>query len=297
MFIRFIAHAGFYIEEKGYSIFLDPWFFDSVIERPIIESIGGGFKTIDFQIPQSTDSPERYAPDAILISHFHPHHSPARDIRALCENSLSKGKKIKIFFPTPSATMEENIRAKVPGDVEKVGVSPGDTFSIGPFSITAKEHTVPYHTAWHVASPSGSLLHIADGRLNKDNFLRRPDPVWENLHGISPSFLFLSAGGHSERAEKNNEHLIIPAGIFTPVEAAEIVKIVTPKAASLVGIYNHSIWKNRHEYIQPAPFCEDEFQWAASWLSPQTRHVRLTPGMTLGIGEDSISPMCEVYMR
>ncbi len=297
MLVRFIAHAGLYIEEEGYSIFLDPWFSDSTIERPIIESIGGGFKTIDFQIPQSTDSVERYAPDAIFISHFHPHHSSAKDIRALCENSLSKGKKIRIFFPTPSQTMEENIRAKLPGDVDKVAAAPRDTFAVGPFSIEAKEHTVPYHTAWHITSPSGAVLHIADGRFNKDQFLRKPDPVWEKLKGLSPSFLFLSAGGHSQRVEKNNERLIMPAGIFTPTEAAEIAKIVAPKAASLIGIYNHSIWKNRYEYIQPAPFCEDEFQWAISWLSPQTRHVRLTPGLTLGTGEEHLMPTSEIYIK
>ncbi len=296
MLIRFIAHAGFYIEEKGYSIFLDPWFSDSTIERPIIESLGGGFKTIDFQIPQNMDSTERYAPDAIFISHFHPHHAPARDIRALCENSLAKGKKIKICYPAPNAVMEENIRAKLPGDVEKIAAKPGDTFSVGPFSIEAKEHTVPYHTAWHITSASGSVLHIADGRSNKDPFFRKPDPIWERLKGLSPSFLFLSAGGHSQRVEKDNERIIMPAGIFTPTEAAEIAKIVNPKIASLIGIYNHSIWKNRYEHIQPAPFCEEEFQWAVSWLSPRTRHVRLIPGMTLGIGEEHLLPVCEVYM-
>ena len=297
MLIRFIAHAGIYIEEQGYSILLDPWFFDSTLDRPIIESIGGGFKTIDFQIPQSTDSPDRYAPDAIFISHFHLHHAPARDIRALCENSLSKGKKITIFYPNPNAVMEENIRAKLPAGVERTAAEAGNTFSIGPFVIEAKQHTVPYHLAWHIASPSGSVLHIADAKFNKDHFVRRPDPTWEKLKDFAPSFIIMSAGGHSQRVENSNGRSIKPAGIFTPMEAAEIVQMIAPKAVSLMGIYNHSIWKNRYEYIQPAALCEEEFQWAVSWLAPHTKHIRLTPGFTLGIGEKHLSTICDAYVQ
>ena len=288
MLVRFIAHAGLYIEEAGFSLLIDPWFLDSTIEYPILESVGGGFKTIDFQIPKTPEQVEQYAPDAFLISHFHAHHSPVRDIRMLSENSLAKGKSIALYYPAGTEEAEANVRAKVQGAVVKHPVNPGFSTKIVPFTIEAKTHTVPFHTAWLVTSSTGSVLHIADAWVNKDRMLRKLDPLWLELRNISPSFLFLSAGGHVERSEQNGERLLFEAGILSPTEAAQITQVIAPRAAGIIGVYNHSIWKNRHEYFQAAPFAEDEFLWATAWLTPNLPIIRLRPGMTLGVGEQML---------
>ena len=295
MLVRFIAHAGLYIEEAGFSLLIDPWFLDSTIEYPILESIGGGFKTIDFQIPKTPEQVEQYSPDAFLISHFHAHHSPVRDIRMLSENSLAKGKSVALYYPAGTDESESNVRAKVQGAVVKHPVHPGFSTKIGPFTIEAKAHTVPYHTAWFVTSTTGSVLHIADAWVNKDRTLRKLDPVWLELRDVSPTFLFLSAGGHAERSEKDGKRLLFEAGILSPTEAAQITQVIAPRAASVIGVYNHSIWRNRHEYFQQAPLAEDEFLWATAWLTPNTPVIRLRPGMTLGVGEQALRDRTAFY--
>ncbi|MDO8408301.1 MAG: MBL fold metallo-hydrolase [bacterium] len=297
MLVRFIAHAGISIEEEDFSILIDPWFFDSTPEYPVIESIGGGFKTIDFQIPRTTEKIEGYAPDAILVSHFHPHHSPVRDIRLLCQNSLAQGKQINLFHPLPSGAIEKNLQERVGPGVTRHGMEPGETCTIGPCTIEAKEHTMPFHRAWYVTSKTGSVLHIGDGTINKDSTSRLTDPVWEQLRGLAPSVLFLSSGGHNLRlTDKDGKRRIREAGICTPVEAARVAQVVQPRVVAAFGFYNHSIFKNRIEHILPAPQTEEEFQWAVSWLAPETRNVRLTPGYTFGIGDTNLRATCDTYL-
>lgn len=297
MLVRFIAHAGISIEEDGYSILIDPWFLDSTPEYPVIESIGGGFKTIDFQIPKATEQIERYAPDAILVSHFHPHHSPIRDIGVLSQNSLSQGKEIRLYHPKANAETEQNLARNMIKGVKREGLEPNDKRKIGPFTIEAKRHTVPFHTAWLVTSTTGSVLHIADARLNRDEKIRVPDEAWEELRGLAPSVLFLSTGGHSlQRTGKDGTRTILEGGIFSPVEAAQVTKIISPRSVAGIGFYNHSIWKNRVEYILPAGLTEEQFRWAISWLAPEIRNVRLTPGFSFGIGEPMLAHACSLYL-
>jgi L-ascorbate metabolism protein UlaG (beta-lactamase superfamily) len=297
MLVRFIAHAGISIEEAGHSLLIDPWFLDSTVENPLIESIAGGWSTIDFQIPKTEEPIERHTPDAILVSHFHPHHSPARDIKFICDNSLALGRTMQLLYPSPNEAMEATLSERVPKGIARKGVTPNEKFKIGPFSIQSLEHTVPFHTAWHVSSTTGSVLHIADGRLNKDRFSRKPDAAWENIKGLSPSLFLLSIGGHSQRVtEKDGKRSINEAGIFTAVEGAQITQLVNPKAAAAIGIYNHSIWKNRLEYIRSTPQSEEEFQWALSWLTPGTKNLHLVPGCTIGIGDSSLQGTCDTYI-
>jgi|GEM_PF-2860775 len=297
MEVRFIAHAGVAIEEKGFQLLIDPWFFDSTPEHPVIESIGGGFKAIDFQIPKTSEKIENYAPDVILVSHFHSHHSPMRDIRTLCENSTAKGKTVHLFSPEPSEEAERNLLERVPSAVIRKGIRSDEPFTIGPFIIEAKGHTNPYHQSWFVKTKTGSLLHIGDGRLHNNRSIRTPDPVWLRLKGLRPSILLLSMGGNSLRIEKDGARQILEASTLTPIEAALITQLVGPKVVGGIGFYNHSMWKNRNEYIYPASQNEEVFEWAVSWLSPETKNVRLRPGYTFAIGTaDLLRKKFDMYL-
>ena len=86
MKVTFIAHAGISITEKESEVLIDSWFTDSTVARPLIQPLWG-FPTIDFQIPKTEDRPSNHNPDAVLISHFHSHHSPHGDIMALVAQS------------------------------------------------------------------------------------------------------------------------------------------------------------------------------------------------------------------
>jgi L-ascorbate metabolism protein UlaG (beta-lactamase superfamily) len=297
MLVRFIAHAGISIEEDNYCVLIDPWFLDSTPEYPVIESIGGGFKTIDFQIPKTQENIERYKPDVILVSHFHPHHSPHRDITMLCQNSLAHGKQVILVHAETGEREEKVLRERVIQGVDRRSVKAGDTFTVGPFTIEAKQHTAPVHQAWHVRSKTGSVVHIGDGMLNRDPFSRKLDDAWTALKNLSPSILFLSTGGHNVRVrEKNGDPDILAAGIFSPVEAAKVAQVIAPRAVAPFGFYNHSIWKNRLEYINSAPQTEEEFQWAISWLAPRMKNIRLIPGQEFGIGDVALKDTCDFYL-
>ncbi len=297
MFVKFIAHAGMYVEEEGFSLLLDPWFFDSTPEHPIIQSIGGKFDTIDFQIPKTTERIETYAPDAILFSHFHPHHAPARDVQMLCKNSVDVGKKPVLMYATPTKETETSLHSHVSPHIQRHGMELEESVSIGPFTIVAKDHTEEFHRTWYVFSKTGSVLHIGDGRLNREKKIRGFDLAWEKLRGLKPSFLFLSAGGHAVRiTKKDGARALHDACILTPVEAVKVAKIIDPRAVAPIGFYNHSIWKNRTEYIRPSTQIEEEFEWGASWLIPHIRQARLVPGYTLGIGEKHLKESCDLYL-
>ncbi len=282
MRIRFIAHAGIYVEEDGVSILIDPWFRDSTQENPVIESIGDSFKTIDFQIPQTTEKIENYSPDAILVSHFHPHHAPARDVQMLCENSLKVGKSISFLYPRRNEELEAELSKKLPLNVDRIPISPGYTKIIGPLTIEARAHSSVGHTCWYVHSKAGSVLHITDGSFNRDVLVRVPDIAWESLGDLCPSFLFINAGGHSMRRERNDgERYILEGSAFTAIEAATITQHIKPRSVGLIGFYNHSIWKGRSEYIRTAWQSLEEFEWARAWVAPHAKHVILSPGFEI----------------
>lgn len=299
MFVKFIAHAGMYVEEEGFSLLLDPWFFDSTPDFPVIEGLGAEmWKTIDFQIPKTYEKIEEYTPDAILISHFHPHHSPVRDISLLSQQSLNLGKKIMILHPRIELQKDFGIGSKVIAGVGRKGLIPGEEITIGPFIIEALEHTVPDHNAWYIKSATGSLVHIADGRMNRDQESRKMDVVWSKLKDLSPTYLFLSSGSHSNKIVlQDGTKDIFEAGVFTPVEAVKVVATINPRITSLIGIYNHSIWRGRQEYILPAHLIEDEFEWAMWLVYPKTRFIRLRPGITLGVNEPDRQKECHIYLE
>ena len=298
MLVRFISHAAISIEESGYNILIDPWFLDSTQEHHLIKSIGGGFDTIDFQIPQTTEKISQYTPDAIFVSHFHPHHSPMRDINILCQNAIANKKEIIIGYPTPNEQMENALSERIPKGVIKKPMAHGVSITVGPFTIESKQHTVPFHNAWYIRSQKGSVLHLADGAINKDIFNRKVDNAWMALEKIKPDILFISSGGHSAReTNKDGTRTIREAGIFTAVEAAKVTRIIEPKAVALIGCYNHSIWKNRHEYIRQASQVLEEFDWAISYLNSDIKHLYIKPGNIFAINEPSYIKKCSAYFE
>jgi hypothetical protein len=286
MLVRFIAHAGVYLEEDGHSLVIDPWFLDSTPEHPVIESIGGGFRTIDFQIPKTTENIASYAPDAILISHFHPHHSPLRDIQILVKNSGDNKKNVTVLYPRPSDAMEAHVTDALPSTVVHRECIVGDQITIGPFTIETRGHTVPFHNSWYVRSSTGSVLHMTDARMNRDRLLRAPDKIWSDLANLAPSILFISAGGHSVRfSDKEGSKTIWESEALSAVDAAKITTLIKPKAVGIIGVYNHSVWKNRTEYILPTAITLEQFEWALSWLCPAIEHRHLFPGYSFRTGK------------
>ncbi len=300
MLVNFIAHAGVSIKEKGGLVFgketsllIDPWFTDSTVEKPIMEVIYG-YPTIDFQIPKTIDRTENYTPNIILLSHLHAHHSPAIDLFSLA----GKSKKLIIAHPDLGEKNAEikNRFAQFP-QVELRPSLNGNKFTVGNFHITAIEHTVKNHLAWYVVSSSGSVLHITDAKLNRDSKKREIDEVWKSFENLNPNLLLISAGGNSNRREKEGKRYILEASCLTPVEGANITKLINPKVVSLIGIYNHSIWKNRTEFIPPTSFSEDAFHWATSWLSPEIKCVFMKPGHTFGIGDVLLATDVDTYIN
>ncbi len=296
MLVRFIAHAGIAIEEDGYQLLIDPWFLDSTIEHPVIESIGATFKTIDFQIPKTTEEIKDYAPDAVALSHFHAHHSPARDIQMLCANSLNRGKNIHILHPK-IGDAEPFLSSRLPTEVLRHPMVAGEKFTVGPFVIRAEKHTLSFHNSWFVSSRSGSVLHIADASFHSNGALRSPDPIWKDLSALSPSVLFVSMGSHQRRiSTKEGGRSILPASTLLPTEAALVTQILSPRAVGGIGFYNSSIWRGRLEYMPPTFQTEEEFEWAISWLAPHIRNIRLLPGHTFGIGDTALREICTTYI-
>ncbi len=286
MQVTFIAHAGIAITEGDQEILIDPWFTDSTIDHPLIEPIAG-YPTIDFQIPKTLDVPSAHTPDAVLISHFHSHHAPHDDIMSLVARSA--GTK-RTLFGHPDIG-ERNVAVSntfaIWPHVEVTPMRGDDTRVVGACSVRARTHTVPNHLAWHIESAAGSVLHIADPVLNTDNAKRVVDEAWEAFRDLAPSVLFINAGGNSLRREKDGVRTVLESGALSPVEAAKVVALIRPRLVSLIGCYNHSVWRNRQEYIPPAGQVEEEFAWALSWLAPEVRFVAAKPGYTYGIGESA----------
>jgi L-ascorbate metabolism protein UlaG (beta-lactamase superfamily) len=295
MLIEFIAHAGICVKEEESSVLIDPWFADSRLDAPLMQSIGGGHQTIDFQIPPARSGRGCYAPDAILLSHLHAHHSNREDVIGLVEQSVDK--PITVAYPTQTGS-EDSVRRQL-AEFSLATALPcveRQSFTLGRFQISSFEHTVADHRAWYVRSASGSVLHIADARFNKDRKVRSADALWQSYAELSPDVVFLSAGGNSIRFSDTEQPVIAESVILSPVEAAQVVQILKPKVAVVIGCYNHSIWRNRVEYIRSSAQIEEEFEWALSWLLPNARHVRVRPGHRFGLGDESLAMCVDTYL-
>lgn len=281
MIIKFIAHAGFAIQEDGFTLVIDPWFRDSTPEDPLIEGINRK-QTIEFQIPPAKDKIEDYSPNCILLSHFHVHHSPFRDVRGLVENALGD-----VLFAYPNGYANKIVENRF-GDLKYVTLRPtdnGESFVVGPFTISALSHTVQGHLAWSIKSKTGHLLHIADGAANTDFDVNALHQVWDKFDDIKPDLVCMSAGRNSLRIEKEGQKEILESGCFSPIQAARLIKKIKPKAVSPIGNHNHSFKKNRLEFIPDTYLNEEEMRWALSWLSSETKFIPVRPGHTFSLGE------------
>lgn len=281
MVVKFIAHAGIAIEDAGCMLLVDPWFRDSTLEEPIIEGINGK-KSIEFQIPPTKEHIEDYSPMAILISHFHTHHSPLKDITTLIENTYHD-----ITLAHPDGYANDITKEKL-GKFRHLVLRPTNDkefFTVGPFTITAFSHTVINHLAWSIKSNTGHVLHLADGQANKNLAINALDPLWDYFSDLSLDLVFMSAGRNSLLVEKDGQRSIVEAGCFSPVQAARLIQKIKPKAISPIGNHNHSYKKNRLEFIPETSANEEELRWAMSWLAPETKFVPVRPSHSFSIGE------------
>lgn len=281
MIVRFIAHAGFALQEDNHLLLIDPWFRDSTLENPLIEGINRK-KTIEFQIPPTRERIEDYSPDIILLSHFHVHHAPFQDVRTLAENS-EKG----LILAHPDDYANKIVVNRF-GDLTKVSIRPTkhqESFVCGPFSITALTHSVAGHLAWSVRTRSGHILHIADGAASTNFENNALDASWDDFDSLHPDIVFMSAGRNSLRMEDSEGRKIIESGCLSPIQAARLIQKIRPRVVSSIGNHNHSFKKNRIEFIPELPANEEEFRWALDWLAPDVKFVPIRAGYSFSIGE------------
>lgn len=273
-------------------ILVDPWFQDSTVAQPIIEGLSGA-KTIDFQIPKTNQSIDNYRPDAVLISHFHPHHSPAHDILQLANHQ----KKVIIAYPH-SRYIEsvQNQFSHHPNALHQLSKD-GDVFRVGPFFVKAWEHTTEEHVAWSIESSTGHVVHIADARINSNITLSSVDPLWKKFTGQDFDIAFLTAGKSNILTGGGTTADITEGCILTPVQAAKLTRLLQPKVVALIGIYNHSLWADWKEYRMSAGDCEQEYRWALNHLSPYTRFTSLYPGYQFGIQNHQLLDHVDTYIK
>ena len=293
MYIKFIAHAGLYLKEGSFSLLVDPWFTDSTREKPLMQSLSG-HTTIDFQTPEAHDAADAFSPNAILLSHFHAHHGPHADLVTFAERQ----NPLLIAHPDvgdTNRTAREFFSAY--SKTELLPLADRGTLRVGPFTITALSHAVPMHTAWHIATHRGSILHVADARVNRDMSRTTVDPLWNIFSELKANIIFLSAAGNSLRkTTKEGTRDILESGCMSPIQGAKIIQRLKPQVATLIGCYNHSIWQGRSEYLLPAAVAEEQFYWAASWLAPETKCVFAKPGHTYGIADSDLAGKVDTFI-
>lgn len=278
MLVRFIAHAGFSFEEDGFSVLVDPWFTDSSLVHPILEGIAGT-RTMDYQIPRTREKIEDYVPHAILISHFHVHHSPLADILQLVQQSLHD--TLLAYQAGPGDAV---IRRNLSGfsHLSFRPVKDRESFKVGPFTLTPYLHTLPDHLAWLVESATGRVLHLADSRIHTRIGVSDLDPVWDAFpEGVD--LLLMSAGRNSLARSIEGQRRLLENTTFSPLQAARLAEKLRPRALASMGNQNHSVWKNRQEFIPEAAGTEEELRWALGWLLPDTKFITIRPGHTFDI--------------
>ena len=290
MLINFLGHAGFALKFNGFQILVDPWLTPSSIDMPVLASFLAKHKSIDYLIPEPTHSRDEFNPDVILLSHHHAHHSPRADI----EHWLSVSKKrVTVVSPVIGGNYRRPDFDQIMSHFSKlhdfIFVDSDRELDIGPFQIRALTHTVPFHLAYFVKCASGSFLHIADAKANRLAWDRRLDPIWIRYTELAPSYLALTGGAMSARLE-NDEGKFISENVFmSPVEAANLCRTIAPKAASIVGIFNSSVWKNRNEFGFSSEEVESYFSWALRHIAPKVGSILCRPGLSVRIQNSQIS--------
>lgn len=277
--VKFISHSGLSIRHLGFEILIDPWLWSSSLKEPFVRGLLPPNKTIDFQVPEPRDRHSDFMPNAVLCSHYHSHHSPYAEIRSWLE--AKEG--IVIGVPRVKEEQSQMLKAglkEVYARARFEFCQDGSQFDVGPFRIEAHFHPEPGHLIWWIKSEDFSLLHMTDLKLNRDSEDRRFDICFEKFMNTKPDLLFIGCGAHCLRMESEGHPSILEHTTLTPVQAARLASLIRPRYAGIMGVFNHSIWKNRLEYTLPAPVVEEQFHWALHHYQPHIAPLCLRPGLT-----------------
>ena len=276
--VRFIAHAGVHIKSGDVAIAVDPWLYSSTRENPIIQGFDPDSFTIDYLIPEPRNKIKDIESDIILLSHFHTHHAPYKEIKELvsfrsvdivCPN-LSKEKILKL---------KESIGEKLFGRITFHFLEKDTILNIRGITISCLTHSHKEHFAYFIKTEKTSVLHIADIAANSSHTSLLFDSFWSKFDNLSPEFLFISSAGHNLRhITERGERVILENATLTPTQAAKATCKIKPKNVGIVGVYNFSAWSNRAESPRSYEQAEAEFYWAMSFLAPAIRVHKLRPG-------------------
>ena len=277
--ITFIGHAGVWFKSKNTSLVVDPWLYSSNLERPGFSGLGIGQRTIDYLIPRPVHTASELAPDIILLSHFHTHHSPLAEIR---EFALLK--PVDIVCPDSNSNSERALREKLgpeaSGNITFHFCNKDSSLEIRDMRIEAYTHTHKEHLAYRISIDNLSMMHITDAQAHMVDGKTVLDPLWDKLRSSAPSFLFIGASNHLHRVMHEGVREIHEHTTLSPVQAARLIRLIEPKNVGLIGMYNYSIWDSVTEYTHSAQDVENEFFWVLSYLEPSVRVHLLKPGNT-----------------
>lgn len=276
--LRFIGHAGVWLSTNTVSLVVDPWLYSSNANTPLLFGFHPEQKTIDYLIPRPTFTTLDMAPDVVLLSHFHTHHAPAREI-----GEFASRKPIHIVCPPIADTHLALIKARMgPKSFSNITFHFCETDATIPLfglSIQALTHTQKDHLAYFVSNNSSSFMHITDGAPNRERSVTSLDSIWNKFEKKDPHYLFIAASNHSQRTTtKEGGRDILEHTTLSPIQAAKLTSLIRPKQVGLIGMYNFSIWDSALEYTQTPQDTESEFAWAMSFLLPNIKVHLLRPG-------------------
>jgi hypothetical protein len=278
-YVRFIAHAGLQIKTKGKSILIDPWIYASGFDTPLLQGLDPNERTIDFIIPEPRNNIRDLRADIILLSHFHTHHAPLREI-----TELASMQPITIVSPRLSTekilVIRQRLGEYIFGRITFRFLDKEEEVTFGNVLVRAYTHTTQNHFAYYVKTKNTSVLHIADAFINEDTTKNIFSPTYNKFDNLRPDFLFVGAAGHNMKIIKSDgvTRDIIENTSFTPIQAAKFAVRVMPKHAATVGMYNQSIWDGRVEGVLSVEDVEYLFFWALNHLAPSIKVHALKPG-------------------
>jgi hypothetical protein len=103
--------------------------------------------------------------------------------------------------------------------------------------------------------------------------------LWSKLENFrNIDHLFVSAVNHAQLKMHGEERQILEHVSLSPVQACNITKLINPKAVSLIGMSNFSIWDSGIEYTESPESILKQFAWALRFLAPTIDLVPLSPG-------------------
>lgn len=278
--VTYIAHSGFKISTPSTTIVIDPWLYPSDFNRPVLQGLDPGSRTIDYLIPEPKNSIDDLECDIILLSHFHTHHAPLREI-----TEIATKRRVTIVCP-------DTLRSKMSELQKNLGVTlleritfhfvnyesllkGEEVISLGETEITVYSHTQKNHFAFLVTCPAFSVLHITDSVIHRNLATQHEDELWGRFTSIQPTLLCIGAAPCSMRViNSQGGRNILENTSLTPVQAAKITNAIAPTNVMLIGMDNVSVWSNRAEYRLPKEESASQFVWALSFLNPAIRIVR-----------------------